>query len=239
IIISGTPDSARPALISSRLLSGSRADAAACHFPIRRAVRCVRCALGWTERELRLDRGLDPERLTRAPRLPYKGSRGPHEEKRAKIGRQEIRRQEDSSGKSSDLARAVGANRLARHPGAQSEGRRLQRRRGSRTGRDSRLLMALSLARASAQIQAYVDFLHQLTGCRRARSNDSRTAPRDVPWHEPYAKASGRAWRAMSSLRCGFARFPANPPKPSWGSIAGSGPLVRCAPSWATASRRR
>src|ERR1039457_6714684 len=57
--------------------------------------------------------------------------------------------------------RAVGANRLARHPGAQSEGRRLQRRRGSRTGRDSRLLMALSLARASAQIQAYVDFLHQ------------------------------------------------------------------------------
>src|ERR1019366_3810967 len=120
-----------------------------CHFPIRRAVRCVRCALGWTKRELRLDRGLDPERLTRAPRLPYKGSRGPHEEERAKIGRQEIRCQEDSSGKSSDLARAVGANRLARHPGAQSEGRRLQRRRGSRTGRDSRLLMALSLASGS------------------------------------------------------------------------------------------
>src|ERR1022692_4653149 len=109
-------------------------------FRSARAVRCVRCALGWTKRELRLDRGLDPERLTRAPRLPYKGSRGPHEEERAKIGRQEIRCQEDSSGKSSDLARAVGANRLARHPGAQSEGRRLQRRRGSRTGRDSRLL---------------------------------------------------------------------------------------------------
>src|SRR3984957_13324723 len=116
-----------------------------------------------------------------------------HEEERFQIGCQEIRCQESCRGKSSELARAVGTDRLAGHSGAQSAGRRLQPRRGSRTGRDSRLLMALFLARATAQIQSYLDFLHQYNRLpvRSLKRFEERRG--QVLWRGPCWKAGCRA----------------------------------------------
>jgi hypothetical protein len=99
--------------------------------------------------------------------------------------------------------------------------------------------MALSLAQAITQIQSYIDFLHQYNRLparslkRFADRRAQRAMARTVP------KANVCAWAVTSSPQCGFVRYPATPSKPCWGSTAGFGPLIRYAPSWATASRRR
>jgi hypothetical protein len=98
--------------------------------------------------------------------------------------------------------------------------------------------MALSLARASAQVQAYVDFLHQYS--RLSASSLKRLEDRRVLLALAQTVQEGKRPRLagyeFSAVRLRSVSGVGS--KPSWALTVGSGLPIRCALSLATASRR-
>ena len=91
--------------------------------------------------------------------------------------------------------------------------------------------MALSLAEASAQVQAYVDFLHQYNrlSARSLKRLEDRRVLLALAQTVQEGKRPRLAGYELFYPPCGFVRCPATLSKPCWGSIAGSGLLARYA----------